>query len=89
MKRKILTSIFVAALVLGCKEEQVNKNSAMDKSTENVFLKKWEGDYNGVPAFDEMELSQLKPAMQKAMKMHCQINCLNMRRQEFQQYVQI
>ena len=70
MKRKILTSIFVAALVLGCKEEQVNKNSAMDKSTENVFLKKWEGDYNGVPAFDEMELSQLKPAMQKAMKMH-------------------
>ena len=68
MKRKILTSIFVAALVLGCKEEQVNKNSAMDKSTENVFLKKWEGDYNGVPAFDEMELSQLKPAMQKSMK---------------------
>jgi len=36
----------------------------------NPLLKEWQGDYGGVPAFDKMDLKDLKPAIVKAMKMH-------------------
>ncbi|WP_439651397.1 M3 family metallopeptidase [Mesonia aestuariivivens] len=39
---------------------------------ENIFLRKWSGNYGGVPAFDKMELSDLKPAIEKAMQLHLQ-----------------
>ncbi len=70
MKRKIFTYLLVAATLGSCKQENENKEVMMNKNTENVFLQKWEGDYNGVPAFNKMDLSQLKPALRKAMKMH-------------------
>jgi peptidyl-dipeptidase Dcp len=35
--------------------------------TDNVLLAKWTGPYGGVPAFDEMELGALRPAMETAM----------------------
>ncbi|HNS88119.1 MAG TPA: hypothetical protein PKH09_14550, partial [Parvularculaceae bacterium] len=30
----------------------------------NVFLTEWTGPYGGVPAFDKMDLEQLKPAVE-------------------------
>jgi peptidyl-dipeptidase Dcp len=35
----------------------------------NVFLKEWTGPYGGVPAFDAVELAQLKPALEAGMAM--------------------
>jgi peptidyl-dipeptidase Dcp len=35
--------------------------------TENVLLAEWTGPYGGVPAFDEMDLDALRPAMETAM----------------------
>ncbi len=36
----------------------------------NVFLAEWTGPYGGVPAFDKMDLSQLKPALEAGMAMN-------------------
>ncbi|WP_231929550.1 M3 family metallopeptidase [Gillisia sp. Hel1_33_143] len=36
----------------------------------NPLLQKWNGPYGGVPAFNKMDLQQLKPAMEEAMKLH-------------------
>jgi peptidyl-dipeptidase Dcp len=34
---------------------------------ENLLLSKWSGPYGGVPAFDRMDLAELKPALESAM----------------------
>ena len=36
----------------------------------NVLLAPWTGPYGGVPAFDKMDLAQLKPALESAMASH-------------------
>lgn len=35
-------------------------------------MKEWTGPYGGVPAFDEMDLSKLQPAIEKGMELHLQ-----------------
>lgn len=37
------------------------------QSGENPLLASWTGPHGGVPAFDEMELSALKPALEAGM----------------------
>ena len=40
------------------------------KQTEtNPLLKDWTGPYGGVPAFDKMNLADLKPAMERGMEL--------------------
>jgi peptidyl-dipeptidase Dcp len=36
----------------------------------NIFMKPWEGPHGGVPAFDRMDLAQLKPALEAGMAMN-------------------
>ena len=36
----------------------------------NILLEEWEGPYGGVPAFDKMNLSDVKPAMEKGMELN-------------------
>jgi peptidyl-dipeptidase Dcp len=50
-----------------CKKEEKNKDSVMD--TNNVLLQEWSGPYQGVPAFDKMNVADVKPAMEKAMEL--------------------
>ena len=69
MKNKLILPIIVAVLI-SCKTDKTEENMQEEEKTENVFLTEWKGEYNGVPAFDKMELSQLKPAIQKAMENH-------------------
>ncbi len=38
-----------------------------DKSGQNPFLAEWTGPFGGVPAFDQMPLDQLQPAIEAAM----------------------
>lgn len=44
---------------------QVNKENKV-----NILLAEWEGLYGGVPAFDKMAVSDLKPALEKGMEWH-------------------
>ncbi len=37
--------------------------------TANVLLKSWTGPYGGVPAFDEMQVDYVKPALEQGMRM--------------------
>ncbi|WP_127844782.1 M3 family metallopeptidase [Psychroflexus aestuariivivens] len=65
--KKIIIATLVALTVVACKNDTKNEQ---DMNTGNVLLKKWDGPYNGVPHFDEMNLKDLKPAMEKAIEEH-------------------
>ena len=43
---------------------------AQDNTEGNIFLKKWEGPYGGVPSFDKINLEDLKPAVLKGMEIN-------------------
>jgi len=45
-------------------------NETKENMTENILLKEWTGPYGGVPAFDKMNLSDLKPALEKGMEIN-------------------
>ena len=46
--------------------------SVQSTTMENDLLQKWTGPYGGVPAFDQMKLEDLRPAIEKGMEMHLQ-----------------
>ncbi len=61
LKTAILSS---AILFASCKEEPKAKEN--DKTmTENVLLQEWTGPYQGVPAFDKMNVADVKEAVKK------------------------
>lgn len=54
-----------------CNPPQEKKTEMKQEQTfANVLLQKWEGPYQGVPAFDKMNLADLKPALIKGMELH-------------------
>ena len=54
-------------ILVSCNQSNV-KESAME--TENTLLQEWTGPYGGVPAFDKMNLEDLKPALEKGMELN-------------------
>jgi len=46
-------------------EQTMTENKTAEES--NVLLAEWTGPYEGVPAFDKMDLAAIKPAFEKAM----------------------
>ncbi len=81
-RRLIVSSPSLAlALLLGCDGKQVGSDSpdsdaapavpaAEAPASDNVLLAEWEGPYGGVPAFDQMDLALLEPAVEQAMQNH-------------------
>ena len=72
-----LTAAAIVMALAGCSqapETQLTTSAAPAQAeaiaTENVLLQDFKGPYGGVPAFDKMELSDLKPAMEAAMAEH-------------------
>jgi peptidyl-dipeptidase Dcp len=49
--------------------EQSQVAPAQTQEQQNTLLREWTGPYGGVPAFDKMNLAELKPAMEKGMAM--------------------
>ncbi len=45
-----------------------NNYKQPDNMSENILLQEWEGPFQGVPAFDKMNLEDLKPALEKGME---------------------
>lgn len=56
-----LTLISIVMSILGC-----NNKTSFD----NTLLKEWEGPFQGTPAFDNMNVEDVKPAMIKAMELN-------------------
>lgn len=49
---------------------QQTEDSQTEPVIENVLLKPWTGPYGGVPAFDQMKVEDVKPAMLQAMELN-------------------
>ncbi|WP_281616058.1 M3 family metallopeptidase [Flammeovirga sp. SubArs3] len=67
MRKSILSligGVALACLTIGCSDQQENQHSS-----NNILLQEWKGPYGGVPAFDKMQLSDLKSAIEEGMEM--------------------
>lgn len=69
--------LIVSLAIAGCSttqpEDSQQAKAAMEQqSMDNELLAEWQGPYGGVPAFDQMDLALLKPAIEKGMEMHLQ-----------------
>ena len=73
--KKFGLGILCAITITGCgtgasengEAEEITAETAVMK---NDLLQEWKGPYGGVPAFDEMDLAELKPAIEKGMALH-------------------
>ncbi|MDX1572129.1 MAG: M3 family metallopeptidase [Xanthomonadales bacterium] len=84
MRRIIpLTAVIAVTALASCSQESTDTGAAEQAGTDttvsqpaetepatadNPLLAEWTGPYGGVPAFDEMDLADLKPALEKGME---------------------
>jgi peptidyl-dipeptidase Dcp len=64
IKTAVLCSLI---LFVSCKEEQQTNDKLMSN---NVLLKEWTGPYEGTPAFNKMNVTDIKEAVEKAMELN-------------------
>ncbi len=64
--KQFLTLLVSIAILSSCAEQE-QKEAPM---TENILLKEWKGPYGGVPAFDKMNVADIKEAIIKGMEMN-------------------
>lgn len=64
--KQFLTLLVSIAILSSCAEQE-QKEAPM---TENILLKEWTGPYGGVPAFDKMNVADIKEAIIKGMEMN-------------------
>ncbi|MCR9183194.1 MAG: M3 family metallopeptidase [Flavobacteriaceae bacterium] len=64
---KYSLGIFSFLLFASCADTKTEKEETMN---DNPLLAEWTGPYQGVPAFDKMNVDDLQPAMETAMEMH-------------------
>ena len=64
-----VVGLVATALVAACAEPstEVAGDAVGGDSESNVLLAEWSGPYNGVPAFHQMDLEALKPALEAGM----------------------
>jgi peptidyl-dipeptidase Dcp len=69
MISKSIKTAVICSLILfvSCKEEQQTNDKLMSN---NVLLKEWTGPYEGTPAFDKMNVTDIKEAVEKAMELN-------------------
>ena len=63
---KILGIAFIGVIIMisSCTSNQQEK-----MISDNILLQEWVGPYGGVPAFDKMNLADVKPALEKGMEL--------------------
>jgi len=80
---KLITTLLVSGILFGCNNNstpnqdttetkpqtatETAKKSQSSDETANLLLAEWTGPFQGVPAFDKVKLSDLKPALEAAM----------------------
>ncbi len=71
---KYSLGITTLLLFASCADTKTEKEEPM---TENALLAEWTGPFQGVPAFDKMNVDDLQPAMETGMEMHlAEINAI-------------
>jgi len=68
----LIASLCLAAGLTACSKpdnasEHAQSPASAPADAENILLAQWTGPYGGVPAFDKMDLADLKPALEAAM----------------------
>lgn len=63
--KTICTALLISFLFLG----SCTTNEKESMNTDNILMTEWTGPYGGVPAFDKMNLADVKPALEKGMEM--------------------
>ncbi len=67
----LLAVMAVVAAVVSCGERSTEMtDSTATAGTDSVLLAEWVGPYGGVPAFDQVDLADMKPALEAGMAMH-------------------
>ncbi|WP_290611448.1 M3 family metallopeptidase [Arsukibacterium sp. UBA3155] len=76
----LLSTTLLSVSLLGCSDPaptDAKKSStataveqAITVKQDNPLLQSWTGPYQGVPAFDQMQLADLKPALEQGMAAH-------------------
>jgi len=69
MRRYPATILTLAGVLLAGACGDQTSDTAMSTDTDNVLLAEWTGPYGGGPAFDKMDLADLKPALEKGMQL--------------------
>ena len=69
IRKLAAVGVVATALVAACAEPatEVTGDAVSGDSESNVLLAEWSGPYNGVPAFDQMDLEALQPALEAGM----------------------
>ncbi len=58
--------------ILGCnKKKDIVKHPKTEEQV-NVLLQEWTGPYGGTPAFDKLNVADIKPALEKGIELHLQ-----------------
>lgn len=77
MKKAVLTlsAVALALSMAACSEkpaepQKLAADTHAEQSVDNVLLAEFKGPYSGVPAFDKMSLTDLKPALEKGMALN-------------------
>ena len=79
MHRTYTLTLALCALLAGCDSAPVAQAPAaptlasatpVSNKSANVMLAAWVGDFGGTPAFDQMQIADLEPAVKEAIKAH-------------------
>ena len=71
MHHNLILVVMIAVLAVGvaCSQQSADQASGEGAAADgNVLLAEWTGPYGGVPAFDKMDLADLKPALEIGME---------------------
>ena len=69
MTRKYLIALILPIILMSYYPREENLTTVAPPDTTNVLLQKWTGPYGGVPAFEQMTVDALRPALEKGMKL--------------------
>lgn len=70
IKTVALSAIILLASCNQKKETVDTTTASAPKETANVLLQEWTGPYGGTPAFDKMNVTDIKPALEKGMELN-------------------
>jgi peptidyl-dipeptidase Dcp len=69
MISKSLKAVFICSIVLfsNCKDDKNSEEKIVINDTDNALLQEWKGPYQGLPAFDKMNVGDVKEAVEIGM----------------------
>ncbi|MBC9797320.1 M3 family metallopeptidase [Sinomicrobium weinanense] len=68
--KSLKLGLVITVILSGCQEKKTKDHTTDRVNIDNVLLQDYQGPYEGVPAFDKMEVSLVQPAIEKGMAMH-------------------